>query len=213
VSTAPNFEISEESIRTLDDYGTVSIAFDIKRFLDLVSVNYGLGGFLLRERPVNLITRKDYDSIAGQSPADWPKRFDVSSWGQIVARSNGQRVGGAVIAFNSPGVLMLEGRRDIAVLWDIRVEPRLRGCGIGSALFRAVESWASARTCRRLKVETQNVNVDACGFYARQGCYLALIDRYGYAELPDEIKFVWCKDLAPSRATFSRGSVGYRTDY
>jgi GNAT superfamily N-acetyltransferase len=51
------------------------------------------------------------------------------------------------------------GRDDVAVLWDIRVSPRERGRGIGSALFRAAGDWARARGCRWFKIETQNVNV------------------------------------------------------
>ena len=91
---------------------------------------------------------------------------------------------------------MLEGRDDLAVLWDIRVSPEARGQGIGAALFRAAEEWAKARSCRRLKVETQNINVQACRFYARQGCVLATVDRSAYPELPREIKLIWNKVLS-----------------
>ena len=142
-------EICEEPIQTLKEYGTVSIAFDITRVLELVPVDHGLSGLLLRERQAEPPRRKDYDLIPGESPADWPKRFDVSGWGVLVARLEGRRIGGAVVAFDTPGVLLLEGRRDLALLWDIRVEPASRGHGVGSALFQAVESWALARDCRR----------------------------------------------------------------
>lgn len=100
-----------------------------------------------------------------------------------------------MVAHDSPGLLMLEGRRDLAVLWDIRVAPEVRGHGIGSALWQEVEIWASLRACRHLKVETQNTNVGACNFYARQGCYLGAMNRYAYPELPDEIQLLWYKDL------------------
>jgi GNAT superfamily N-acetyltransferase len=64
---------------------------------------------------------------------------------------------------------MLEGRRDLSVLWDIRVAPDARGKSIGSALFQRVEAWAQARGCRQLKIETQNIIVRACELYARPG--------------------------------------------
>lgn len=105
---------------------------------------------------------------------------------------------GAVIAFNTPGVDMLDGRSDLAVLWDIRVAPEARGKGVGSALFRAVESWAAARGCRQLKIETQNVNVPACRFYQRQGCVVGGIRRLAYPELPDEVQLLWYKELSAS---------------
>ena len=71
---------------------------------------------------------------------------------------------GAVIAFNTIDRPMLQGRKNLAALWDIRVAPHLRGHGIGSTLFQAAEAWAAARGCRQLKVETQNNNVVACRF-------------------------------------------------
>src|SRR5262249_9175844 len=118
-----------------------------------------------------------------------------SNWGLLSAHAGGHRVGGVVIAFRSPGVDMLEGRTDLAVIWDLRVRPEARGRGVGAALFRAAEAWAAARGCRRLKVETQNINVPACRFSARQGCVRGAITRLAYDELPDETQLIWYKDL------------------
>jgi GNAT superfamily N-acetyltransferase len=89
---------------------------------------------------------------------------------------------------------MLEGRRDLSVLWDIRVAPDARGRGVGSALFERVEAWALAQRCRQLRVETQNINVPACGFYARHGCELRAAHP-AYPDLPNEIQLLWYKDL------------------
>jgi hypothetical protein len=47
-------------------------------------------------------------------------------------------------------------------------------------------------------VETQNVNVAACRFYARQGCVLTAVDPFAYPALPGEIQLLWYKDLGPS---------------
>ena len=101
-----------------------------------------------------------------------PRRFDVSNWTLFTARVAGRRVGGATVAFDTPGLTMLEGRRDLAVLWDVRVSPEARGMGIGTALFERVEAWAKGKGCCLLKVETQNINVRACAFYACHGCEL-----------------------------------------
>src|SRR6266852_3075174 len=105
----------------------------------------------LREPGVIDLYVKDYDAIEGAGPQRWPGRFDVSNWGLIGARRDGASVGGAVIASKTPGPHMPGGPDSVAVLWDIRVSPRERGGGIGSALFRAAGDWAGTRGCRRLK--------------------------------------------------------------
>jgi streptothricin acetyltransferase len=103
--------------------------------------------------------------------------------------------GWAVIAFDCAGVEMLERRRDLAVLWDIRVDMAFRGYGIGASLFQAAEQWAAKRRCRQLKVETQNTNIAACRFYVRQGCTLGAVNRLAYPNLPNEIQMLWYKEL------------------
>lgn len=109
----------------------------------------GLGGFRLVERSVTEPWIKDYDDC-GEGPIRWPTRFDISNWGLVSAWNDATRVGGAVVAFDTPGLSMLEGRRDLAVVWDIRgraaVEtkrhrlftvPCRRGMGARSRVFPA----------------------------------------------------------------------------
>jgi hypothetical protein len=55
--------------------------------------------------------------------------------------------------------------------------------------------WAVRRECRELLIETQNVNVPACRFYARQGCRLATVKHCVYADLPEEVQLLWSLDL------------------
>jgi GNAT superfamily N-acetyltransferase len=108
----------------------------------------------------------------------------------------GRQERGAAVVRDTPGIDMLEGRRDLAVLWDIRVDAPARGRGVGAALFEAAAAWARASGCRRLKAETQNLNVPACRFYARQGCILGAANRQAYPAFPDEIQLLWYKNLA-----------------
>jgi GNAT superfamily N-acetyltransferase len=194
-STDAVVTIREESISALSEHARVSIAYLVEREFDVVEVDGGIGGLVLREREVALPCVKDYDAISVEGPTRWAKRFDVSNWGLIGAHKNGDRIGGAVIAFNTADVNMLEGRSDLSVLWDIRVAPQWRGQGVGALLFEAVVSWSRDRGCRQLKVETQNNNVAACRFYARQGCVLGAIDRFAYPDLPAEVQLLWYKDL------------------
>ncbi|MCP3986385.1 MAG: GNAT family N-acetyltransferase [bacterium] len=188
-------QIREESLGFLDEHAGVSIGFEVSRILELTVRDGGLGGFELIERPVEPAYQKDYDGQPGSRPGDWARSFDVANWGLISAWEGQQRLGGAVIAFDTEGVWMLEGRTDLAVLWDLRVAPEARSKGIGAALFAAAVQWAAERNCQQLKIETQNINVPACRFYARQGCALHAIHRFAYPEFPEEIQLLWYKDL------------------
>ena len=189
-------EIREEPITTLDQYASIPIAFEVGSILDVLATANSLGEFILIERPLDGPYIKDYDSINEEEPSQWARRFDISNWVLFAAWAEGRRVGGAVVAFNTPGLNMLEGREDLAVLWDIRVSPEAQGQGVGSALFREAEAWAKAKGCQQLKVETQNINVVACRFYARQGCELGAVNHKAYPEFPDEVQLLWYKDLS-----------------
>jgi ribosomal protein S18 acetylase RimI-like enzyme len=180
---------------TLSEHATIPISFVVDRILLVTPADGGMGGLAFAEAPIAAPYVKDYDAISGAGPARWADRFDTSNWALICARQDGARAGGAVIAWRTPGVHMLEGRDDVAVLWDIRVAPAQRGTGVGSALFRAAESWAGARGCDWLKIETQNVNIAACRFYRKMGCTLGAIDRFAYPGLPDEVQLLWWKAL------------------
>jgi GNAT superfamily N-acetyltransferase len=188
-------EIREGSMGDLSEYARIGIHFQVHTALELSLAGHGLGGFVLTERQVAAPYLKDYDTAGEGGPLSWSLDFDVSSWGLIAAHKGENRVGGVVIAFHTPGVMMLEGRRDLAVIWDIRVADGVRRQGVGSRLFRAAEAWATARGCRQIKVETQNINVPACRFYLRQGCTLGAINRFAYPDLPDEVQLLWYKDL------------------
>lgn len=194
-------EIREDSASALAEYARVPIIFEVREIFDVAERGDPVGGFVLSRRRLDVPYFKDYDAIEAENPAHWAKRFDVSNWAFLAAHSEGRRVGGAAVAYDTAGVHMLEGRTDLAVLWDIRVAPEARGQGVGRALFRAAEAWAAARGCRQLKIETQNVNVPACEFYARQGCELRAADRFAYPELAGEIQLLWYKELARGAAT------------
>ena len=97
----------------------------------------------------------------------------------------------------APELEVLEGRSDLAVLWDIRVAPEVRRQGVGSSLFGAAEGWARARGCLELKVETQTINVPACHFYPRHGCVLKAVRPDAYPTLPHEVQLL-AQGLRPS---------------
>lgn len=190
-----DFEIIEEPITEVAALADIPISFVVKSVFDVSVLEGGLGGLGLTERRLDVPYVKDYDTLVGESPVEWAKRFDISNWGLMWAMSKGRRVGGAVIAFETDGLTVFENRRDLAVLWNIRVSPEARRQGVGAALFRAAEAWAAARGCRELKIETQNINVPACRFYSRLECALGTINRFAYSELPKEVQLFWYKLL------------------
>jgi GNAT superfamily N-acetyltransferase len=190
-----DIEVLEDSKTTLAEYATIPISFQVNSVLDVLDRSAGQPELLLIERNLEVPYIKDYNTIAGEHPTQWPARFDLSNWKFLAAHVAGQRIGGAAVAFNTTGLEMLNGRSDIAALWDIRVAPDARGQGIGSALFNSAESWARARGCRELIVETQNINVPACRFYQRQGCVLVAVNRPAYPAYPNEIQLIWQKTL------------------
>ena len=188
-------EIRVESVESLGAHMGISIAFQVEKVLEVLIDKSGIQGMALRERPVTVPYLKDNDTIFADDPTSWSKRFDLTNWGVIAAYQDAMRVGGAVIAFNTANLWMLDGRSDLASLWDLRVRTEERGRGVGTALFRATEAWAETRGCSQLKIETQNTNVPACHFYVRMGCTLGGINRYAYSDLPDETRLLWFKDL------------------
>ncbi len=194
-----DIELVEEPISVLREYGRIPISFEVRSVFDVRLQDDGLRGFLLSERRLKSPWIKDYDAIAEEGPTRWDRQWDISNWVVISAYLNGKRVGGCVIAYDTPGVEMLEGRADIVVIWDLRIRPRYRGKGIGGRLVEAAVAWAKSRRCQRVKIETQNVNVPACHLYVKHGFVLCSIDRYAYPELPDEVELVWCKELQTRR--------------
>jgi GNAT superfamily N-acetyltransferase len=186
-------EVREESI-DLVEYARIPIAFEVTRILD-VAGNADEGVTLTQRRLESAPYVKDYDAIPGERPQEWPQRFDLTHWGFFTARTGGRIVGAAAVAHNSPDLEVLEGRSDLAVLWDIRVAPEVRGQGVGSALFQAAETWARTQGCLQLKVETQTINLPACRFYGRHGCVLKAAHPDAYPALPQEIQLLWYKDL------------------
>ena len=186
----------EETTDALKEYGRVPIAFRVESRLRLDPVGNGLGGLLLAEEEVQPPYLKDYDSERGEVPARWREQWDIAHWGVLSAFGGGRRVGCTVIAYDTEQVRGLEGRKDLAALWDIRVDPGFRRQGIGSKLFERAVEWARSRGCRWFKVETQNINVPACRFYAKQGCMLGAIHRYAYPDRPEEAQLVWWKRIA-----------------
>ncbi len=182
----------------LADYSQIPIAFEVTHHLTVELVGKGLGGIRLREAKVMPPYVKDYDASDDGGPDRWHERFDTAHFVIFLAVQDASSVGGATLVYDTPGLNILAGRKDIVVLWDIRVVPGCRRDGIGTKLFRHAADWARTRGFRLLKIETQNVNLPACRFYLKQGCRLGEINRHAYDADPEvarEVMLVWYLDL------------------
>jgi GNAT superfamily N-acetyltransferase len=177
-------------------YDAIPNWFMVESVLRVDVIDGGLGGFrLVKERVAELFI-KTYDD---DGPTNWVAEFDISRWGIFLAADGDRSVGGAAVAVDAPVYPMDRfQRQDLAVLWDIRVHPGHRGCGIGSLLFDHAADWARQHGFGQLGLETSSVNIPACRFYARKGCELGAIHRYGYAGVPQvaqEAMLLWYFDL------------------
>lgn len=187
--------IVEETPEVLPEYEKVPISFWVETYFRVELSENGLQGIKLIEETVEMPFLKDYDAIEGEKPTQWAKRFNIENWAFFSAFVDQRRVGGAAIAWKTPEIFMLEGREELACLWDLRVAPDYRSKGVGRDLFARALAWAKTRKCRLFKVETQNINVPACRFYASQGCELGAINRFVYPETLNETQLNWYRKI------------------
>lgn len=181
---------------TLLRYASIPIAFLVESRYRVEPIRNGLGGWLLHEEPVAQPYVKDYDERDGEGPRRWAERFDLARWGILSAFDGHERIGGAAIALDTPEGSALHGFTGLAVLWDIRIHPGYRRAGVGSLLFPRIVDWAAARRCTRLLIETQNINVPACKYYARMDCELRAVHPDAYPDMPDEVQLLWYRRIA-----------------
>ena len=191
-------EVTEINSGRLDEYGSIPMSVEVKSIFRVDSVHEYPGGLRLVEEPVDQPRVKSYGAEwlddAGSNSARW----DKSNWAFFLARDGGRAVGGAVVASDTDGVWMLDGRDDLADLWDIRVRSDRKRAGVGKALFERAVEWSRNRGLKQLKIETQNTNVPACRFYESMGCELRGMVRHAYAATPevaDEVMLLWWLDL------------------
>ncbi len=208
-----NLKFEEVGLKHLEEYSKISSYFYVDYIYKLKKVNRGLGGILFEKTKIN--GKKDENIIENKSLYwdeqiskyiknydleenifNWKEDFGMENWGVFIAYDGDIPIGGANIAFNTKGVNMLSGRKDMTVLWDIRVIDKYKGKGIGSKLFEKAVQWSKDRKCIQMKIETQNINANACEFYKNKGAVLSIIDEYAYyGECDGEVQLIWYKNL------------------
>ena len=181
-----------ETTGALEEHSRISIAFTVASKMVAKPPDSPAGGWSLREVSVDPSYIKNYDE---EGPPTLRPNWDTSQWRIVSAFVGDERVGGAMVACRTAGSIFLEERDDLAALWDIRVAPEWRGKGIGTELFARVVEYSRGIGCVELKIETQDVNVGACRFYAKQGCRLTAVIPDAYPEWPGEFEFIWRLEL------------------
>jgi GNAT superfamily N-acetyltransferase len=177
--------IVQEGPESLAEYEKVPIAFEIRSRIRLSDTG------LLVEEPVEP-RFKDYDAIPEEKPTAHRHRPNL---GIFPAFDGDQRVGGVILARDLPDFDITDGRSDVAVIIDLRVDPACRGRGCGRQLFEHAFGWARDNGCKLLRVETQDINVAACRFYERMGCNLLSFEEDAYGPDINEVRIYWERRL------------------
>jgi GNAT superfamily N-acetyltransferase len=180
---------------TLAGYSTIPSYVEVTSILDVKTLE-GFGGIAFNEEKVKKPYLKNYDEHG--EPFSWLS-FNTSNWLMFIMLDGEIIKGGLTVACKTPGLRILNGRDDLADVWDIRVHPEYQRRGIGTKLFQRAIKWSRRNGYRQLCVETQNVNVKACRFYLKQGCTLGAVNRYAYhlagSKVADEAQLIWFIDL------------------
>jgi GNAT superfamily N-acetyltransferase len=184
-------DVREESMASMEAYARISTAFRVERQFVLSSDPSMPSGVRLDEASVASPFIKDYDALPDNHPTDWSRRPDSTRWCVFAAFVGDVRVGGAILIPADAHA----SDRGVAELWDLRVEFRWRRRGVARALWATVEAAAVAGRASMLDIETQQINVAACQFYAANGCVLVGVDESAYPLLPDEVGLRWRKVL------------------
>lgn len=188
--------IRREDHRSLTEYAAIATSFEVREAIGPLTA--GPAPDPLPRRAVGPAFRKDYDAIAGNGPDGWHARFAVERACFMAAYDDGRRVGGAVAIVDPADVARLGGDPPFALLWDLRVAPEARGCGVGRALLGAAQAAAREMGGRGMTAETQDINVAACRLYAHAGFIIVRVDPAAYPDIAGETQIVWAKSFERS---------------
>lgn len=178
-----------------EEYDNVPMRVNVNSHYELVKINNGIGGIILKEVPVEKYVR---DFAKHAKATEFSEKFDITNWSFFMAFDDEKPIGAVTIVSRTDDIHMLDGRYDMTVLWDIRVSDTYKHQGIGQKLFDLAVEWSKRNGFKQMKIECQNNNVPACKFYHKQGAILGTIDEYAYIDDVNsrlEVQFIWYLDL------------------
>lgn len=178
-----------------DKYNKIPMLVNVKSILKLEKIENGFGGILLKETPAEEYIKDlgEYEEVT-----KYAEEFDITNWAFFMAFDNEFPIGAVTVVSETKNIHLLDGRDDLSVLWDIRVDDRYKQQGVGTKLFTMAAEWSKSKGLKQMKIECQNNNVHACKFYHKQGAVLGKIDEYAYyedIEDRDEVQLIWYLDL------------------
>lgn len=179
----------------LGKYDKIPMIVQVKSILALEKIENGFGGIVFKETPVNEYIKDLGKYEHATKSAD---EFDITNWAFFMAFADEEAIGAATVVSKTENIHMLDGRDDMSVLWDIRVDNRYKHQGVGTKLFSMATEWSKSKGFKQMKIECQNNNVVACRFYHKHGAALGKIDEYAYYGDEDddkEVQLIWYLDL------------------
>ena len=180
------FSIVQISTAQFSLYDSIPSQFLVKSIYRVENMQNGPGGLTLVEEPVKNPFTRDYNFSGIDIPTTWAQKFDMSNWGIFITLAGEQPIGGCAIALDGDVFPVREmQRKDLAIVWDIRVRPAFQRQGVGTLLFLHAANWSKEQGYGQLGLETDTSNVPACKFYTHLGCELGAILKYGYSGIPE----------------------------
>lgn len=101
----------------------------------------------------------------GEIEKAWFNDIITSPWHDLLIAEDD----GKIIGFACLSVTMGPGIRKNAYLEDFVVDSTIRGKGIGSALWDAMQDWAAEKGCKKLEFTCGNGREAAQAFYKNHG--------------------------------------------
>ncbi len=129
-----------------------------------------------------------FEGLVAKVVADFIERFDPSTERCWIAERAGRRVGSVFLT-------RVRGRKGVAKLRLLLVEPRARGTGLGRRLVRACTTFARAAGFRAIELWTQSELNRARRLYEREGYRLVSARRHAMFGKPC-VAETWRLDLA-----------------
>lgn len=141
---------------------------------------------LKRPNPFTLALKKEARAafsfeVSDENPESWKSFIALDNF-RMVGICHGQTsVAAMSLVHDNPSVRMLDGRKDMLLVWDLRVHPDHKGKGYGRALIEYAIREAETLGVNHLRIETQNTNPNAVDFYHAMGFELAQIREHAYS--------------------------------
>ena len=154
--------------KNLSDLHKANQPFDIIGRLD---VSFCDGKWACREILFEEMTEKQYPNYDGNDPRAYVNSDDCAAF---LAYEDGECVGQILLCSTWNGYAHIE---------DISVARAWRNKGIGTALFEKAVEWATEHRLPGISLESQDNNVLASRFFAKNGMHVGAVNTELYSNL------------------------------